>query len=123
MVECQKKTVDPDLDEHDIRKLLEIVDDFDGERLAMVSAGRCARVSYLTHDGKRDLDEDVKLAEKLMASGHWSPFEHVAQALPEGAIPDGYHGFVLSQNKWSGNLRGWTQFRSTVDKHFTWVRT
>src|SRR5206468_3452412 len=35
------------------------------EVLKKVSAGRCARVSYLTHDGKRDFDEDVKLFEKM----------------------------------------------------------
>ena len=81
-----------------------------------VSAGRCARVSYLTHDGKRDGAEDVKLADKLMESGHWSPFEHVAQALPE-RFRDG----AFSNHSWSGNLRGWAQYRESVDKTFTKV--
>lgn len=35
-----------------------------------VSAGRCARVSYLTHDGKRDVAEDVRLHDSLLESGH-----------------------------------------------------
>ena len=43
-----------------------------------VSAARCARVSYLTHEGKRDIVEDLKLFEFLTTNdpGHWSPLEH-----------------------------------------------
>lgn len=53
------------------------------EFLRKVSVGRCARVSYLTHDGKRDLDEDVALHDRLVVAKplHASPAEHVAQAL------------------------------------------
>lgn len=50
------------------------------ERLRKISTGRCARVSYLTHDGRRDITEDIALHDRLAASGHWSPFEHVATA-------------------------------------------
>lgn len=42
------------------------------------SVGRCARVSYLTHDGERDVAADIGLHDRLMAAGHMSPFEHVA---------------------------------------------
>jgi thymidylate synthase ThyX len=49
--------------------------------LAKVCVGRCARVSYLTHDGKRDLDADVKLHDDLLENGHMSPSEHVAVAM------------------------------------------
>lgn len=39
------------------------------------SAGRCAKVSYLTHD--KDMSpENVR---RLAQAGHWSPFEHVAR--------------------------------------------
>lgn len=69
-------------------------------RLPLVSAGRCARVSYLTHDGRRDLAEDVRLANQLMADGHMSPFEHPAQAL---AIPDQI-----------GNFSGFLQLRKQI---------
>jgi Thymidylate synthase complementing protein len=94
--------------------------------LKKVSAGRCARVSYLTHDGKRDMAEDVKLADKLMSSGHWSPFEHVAQCLPEtiGEIPGAMFPMLSAEAtrcKWSGNLRGWLQYREMVDVCFTKV--
>lgn len=81
-----------------------------GHDLCKVAVGRCARVSYLTHDGKRDMAEDVKLANRLMESGHWSPFEHVAQVLESDTF-----------NKWSGNFRGWLQYRETVDTTFTKV--
>lgn len=45
-----------------------------------VSAARCARVSYLTHDGVRDVREDVHLYQRLVTAvpPHWSPLEHVA---------------------------------------------
>ena len=53
------------------------------ELLVKASVGRCARVSYLTHDGKRDLLEDVKLHDRMMVQTplHASPAEHVAQAM------------------------------------------
>lgn len=40
----------------------------------MVSAGRCARVSYLTHFGVRSIDADLSLAARLLDAGHMSPF-------------------------------------------------
>jgi hypothetical protein len=53
------------------------------EYLVKVSVGRVARVSYLTHEGKRDLIEDIKLHDKLIVQEplHASPGEHVAQAM------------------------------------------
>jgi thymidylate synthase ThyX len=76
--------------------------DLGGIDLAKVSVGRCARVSYLTHDGRRDFYEDIALHDRLMNAnpGHWSPFEHVAQA---GVDP----------NLRSGNFTGWRQYRKT----------
>lgn len=44
-----------------------------------VSAARCARVSYMKHNGKKPtLSEDLALFERLHTSGHWSPMEHTA---------------------------------------------
>ncbi len=51
--------------------------------VAVVSAARCARVSYLTQNGKRDVAEDLALADRLLESGHMSPFEHVARPMTE----------------------------------------
>jgi len=76
------------------------------EELVKVSAGRCARVSYLTHAGRRDLAADVELCERLLTSGHMSPLEHPSQPLTEED---------LRRSEWSGNFRGWRQFRKTID--------
>lgn len=63
-----------------------------------VSVARCARVSYLTHAGVRDIDADLELYQKLLTSGHWSAFEHVAVALEE-------------PERWA-NFTGWRSWRS-----------
>lgn len=52
-----------------------------GIELARVSAARCARVSYLTHEGVRDVGNDVLLYGKLRKAGHMSPFEHSARPM------------------------------------------
>lgn len=45
--------------------------------LTLISAARCARVSYLNHDGsKPDILKDLTLAKRLIDSGHMTPFEH-----------------------------------------------
>lgn len=71
------------------------------EQRKKIATGRCARVSYLTHDGRRAPEEDIALHDRLAGSspGHWSPFEHVAEALRAPAQ--------------SGNFRGWRQYRKT----------
>lgn len=65
-----------------------------------VSTARCARVSYLTHDGKRSVTKDLELFERLVTGsgfGHWSPHEHVATP-------------GTSECK-SGPYVGWLQYR------------
>jgi hypothetical protein len=80
----------------------------DMDILKKVSVGRCARVSYLTHDGRRDMYKDVELHDKLLGTidsggpGHLSPFEHVAQA-------------VGNKNR-HGNFEGWKQYRKFFEK-------
>ena len=75
------------------------------EDLMKVSAGRCARVSYLTHAGKRDPAADVALHDQLLASGHMSPMEHPACPMDAQA---------LASSEWSANFRGWRQYRSFI---------
>ena len=67
--------------------------------LIKISTGRCARVSYLTHEGKRDPAADIALHDRLATSGHWSPFEHAAR--------------VQETATRSGNFYGWDQYRKT----------
>lgn len=66
-----------------------------------VSVARCARVSYLTQDGVRDLAKDVELYNRLITADppHASPLEHVATPMP--AL-----GFMQM-----GNFLGWHQLR------------
>lgn len=75
-----------------------------GERdgLARISAGRCARVSYLTHDGRRDPSEDIGLYSKLVDSHHMSPLEHPARADTTYTGDTGNFGL------------GWVHLRKTV---------
>lgn len=75
------------------------------EELAKVSIGRCARVSYLTHDGTRDLAADISLYDRLLESGHMSPMEHVARPM----TPD-----ELARKEWSGNFQGWIAHRKLI---------
>lgn len=83
---------------------------FSEEELCLVSVGRCARVSYLTHDGRRDPMADIELARRLKSSGHMSPFEHVAQ-------PERQYGAMFAADIGSGcfsNFRGWRQLRKDI---------
>jgi thymidylate synthase ThyX len=80
------------------------------EQLCKLSVARCARVSYLTHDGKRDRERDLELYERLLgggANGHWSPFEHVATPAP-------------AADQRSANFAGWEQYRKRFpEEHVT----
>lgn len=75
------------------------------EEAAKVCAGRSARVSYLTHDGKRDRSKDIELYNRLISGGHMSPLEHVARPMTTEELRTG---------EWSGNFRGWHQHRKDV---------
>lgn len=89
---------------------------FSTNDLCKLSVGRCCRVSYLTHDGKRDPQADLDLCDRLIAGsggvGHFSPFEHVARALDKPGR--------------SGNFIGWHQLRKDFvgeDVGDNWGRT
>lgn len=46
--------------------------------VALISAARCARVSYLKHDGTpTDPQADLELGKRLIRDGHMTPFEHI----------------------------------------------
>ena len=48
-----------------------------------IATARCARVSYtvIGENKEHNYEADIKLHDKLMSSGHWSPFEHCAKAM------------------------------------------
>lgn len=73
--------------------------------LAKVSSARCARVSYLTHDGVREIRKDLDMHDKLLGNGHMSPFEHPA--------------FPFRNDVVGGKLRSnfavpWVQYRKLI---------
>jgi thymidylate synthase ThyX len=74
----------------------------DPETLKKISAARCARVSYLTHDGKREIEKDLDLCARLMDDRHLSPFEHVATPSNDA--------------EFHANFRGWQQMRKEVER-------
>ena len=63
----------------------------------LLSAARCARVSYDASSSVREQTDDIALAKRLASSGHWSPFEHIA-------TPSRRLGY-------SANFWGWRQLR------------
>ncbi len=83
-----------------------------------ISVGRCARVSYLTHEGVRDPSKDIELHDRLLTSGHLSPFEHVARPMTQ-AERQHYarrdeHMNVHPEDAFCGNFRGWVQYRKLI---------
>ena len=107
-------------------------------RIVKVSVGRCARISYLTHDGKRDLKVDVGLHDRILAPGHMAPFEHVGRPMTK----DELELFAQKKMRWDpgnqewywvgsvrddkmrsvegeythflGNVQGWVQYRKLI---------
>lgn len=89
--DCFNKALHPAASSWDMEQTLQ-------EMIRNIATARCARVSYLNFDGKDDYEADIKLTlEKLAPSGHWSAFEHCAEAMGE--------------SKQCGNFVGWKQYR------------
>ena len=102
----------------------------DDEALSMlpvkIATARCARVSYLNYEGSDDYFKDVTLHNRLSSMGHWSPFEHCAKAMTNEEYSNSIRGhayvatdswgdkYVEAKQKylgWSGNLKGFIQYR------------
>lgn len=103
--------------------------------IVKISVGRSARVSYLNHDGKRDVADDVALSGRVLKSGHMAPWEHVARPMTRAerelfgkvqwfAQPQGPGGFAdvtwnCGQRQYfCGNFNGWIQARKMI--HGEW---
>lgn len=81
---------------------LEEIESMEIADILMLSAGRCARVSYLNHHRDREPGDDIALARRLLKDCHMSPFEHQARPLGIDEIPQ-------------GNFVGWMQQRHIFD--------
>lgn len=128
---------DYDVASHLLDLGIEPTPDLVRKHLAAVSAARCARVSYLTHDGRRDIAADLRLYDRLVTDRldrglaiHWSPLEHVAYPWAwnrqEGCIhfgqeehlvgiEDTFTCIPLDHLPRVGNLLGWRSLRTTVE--------
>lgn len=70
------------------------------------SVARCARVSYLNHDGTSSTyEQDCALYDRLLGQRplHSSPAEHQAKCLS------------WVDDLWYGNFHGWEQYRKTLE--------
>jgi hypothetical protein len=77
--------------------------------LRRIATARCARVSYTVvgEEGKpANYDNDANLHDNLAKAGHWSPFEHCAQAMTD---------YRDTPDIWSGNFKGFVQYRKTFN--------
>lgn len=95
-----------------------------------VSTAMCARTSYTivgAKDKKPNYEADIQLHDFLLAQQHLSPFEHCAMAPHNfnkdyGRVQPGIEKrFSYSKQKieyWSGNFRGWIQYRQLIDNKF-----
>lgn len=70
------------------------------QMLLKLCVARCARISFLNHEGLNEPLKDIDLHDRLKASGHMSPFEHACQAMGVPAR--------------AGNLKGWCQYRKLL---------
>ncbi|CAK9254173.1 unnamed protein product [Sphagnum jensenii] len=99
----------------------DIRDGMDEKVLIKLSVARCARVSYLTHEGKKPtVEDDLKLYDRLLGSKplHASPAEHQATPDTENAVRVGL-GERTGRYTWDhphqhGNLIGWRQYRKML---------
>lgn len=101
--------------------------------LPWVSAGRCARVSFDTHENWEEQEVSYGRAKTLKTNGHMSPFEHVARPIsPEDMDPEtggdlqnklmiplasakrATHSGLRAGDVWCGNVRGWVQLRKLI---------
>lgn len=88
---------------------------WDQDTQMMVSAGRCAAVSYNNHGTGTDIQKDYARAVKMRTASppHMSPFEHQALVAPFA----GTWRKMSTDWKWGqGNLpEGWIQHRKMVE--------
>ena len=91
--------------------------DFEHLKIQIATA-RCARLSYITFDGKIDYLSDYNLYANLLQSGHWSPFEHCAKAMRK----EDYDNYLIIEGGkvypgWCRNFKGFIQLRALLDPH------
>jgi hypothetical protein len=85
------------------------------EIMIKCSVARCARVSYMTYEGKiPTIEGDLQLYERLVGSvpKHASPAEH--QATPDKWAISGFGDLGWNRPWEHGNFKGWRQWRHVM---------
>ena len=91
---------DPDIYDYGLQTLIP-------KEMIARSVARCARVSYLTHEGRETtIEEDVDLFDRLLKAEplHASPAEHQATPATIRTLPGD-----------TRNFRGWVPFRAILE--------
>ena len=101
--------------------------------LIKISSARCARISYtVVGEGnkKANYQNDFKLHDDLLKSGHMSPFEHIGRSMDKKEYEENLCGCMEMTNYdwsdnymvmrhpgkgWSGNFKGFIQYRKTIE--------
>lgn len=91
-----------------------------------IATARCARLSYMTHEGEIDYEKDIKLHDQLLRDGHMSPFEHCARAMSDEEYFSHFKGnkewIFTDESKfskahgWCDNFKGWISYRHLVEE-------
>lgn len=92
---------------------------YDLEDARIISSSCCAQVSYRKSDDS--LEKAKNIYSRLVESEpvHASPTEHQATPIMPGAVNEGITSFNYAQAiHYSGNLRGWVQFRQTIKNNY-----
>jgi len=90
--------------------------------LIALSASRCARVSYLNHEGNMDVEKDVKLFIRLVSSKHWSALEHTAVAIDASVMCGGFIGWVPARKLFTGESGDYAMEKDTRILNGTEIR-
>lgn len=103
-------------------------DDLSAEEARVISSSCCAQVSYRKNDDS--YEKALKIYRQLIESQpcHASPVEHQATPMNIDSMcrfePETWEAGVthVSANSdlWSGNLRGWIQFRKMIPGEAVW---
>lgn len=91
--------------------------DVDGHTLQealAISSSCCAQVSYRKIDDSLEKAQDIykRLVESKPV--HASPFEHQGTPFTQDEVKLGATHTDMDGNVWSGNFRGWTQYRQLI---------
>ena len=103
-------------------------DDLSAEEARVISASCCAQVSYRKNDDS--YEKALRIYKQLIEASraHASPVEHQATPMDINTMcsyepetwEEGITHVSTNGQLWSGNLRGWVQFRKLIPNEAVW---